>query len=235
MAERALIFSAESIHGLQRALRGEPGGKYQTRRILSFANSSRSDLKSQKPQQEHKQVHEWKGKVIYDGEHRLWCWKEHLFENILLPIQRGDVVRVKETWHHSKLDIGDVRQEQWYSYRADGDEPTDNGGVRPWRSSMFMPRLASRYWLRIAGVRVERLQDITEADAQREGAMFHDGRPVGHHGWRFDFRDVYGTARDAYAATFDRINGRGSWAANPWVAVYEWEKVATSAEEAGRG
>ena len=80
-----------------------------------------------------------------------------------------------------------------------------------WTPSRFMPRAASRITLEITGVRVERLQDISEADALSEGV---DGKSWPQeftkkgHGGRSDFRDVW-----------ESISGPNSWTANPWVWV----------------
>lgn len=85
-----------------------------------------------------------------------------------------------------------------------------------WKPSIHMPRWASRLTLEIVSLRVERLQDITEADAILEGIedkQMVDGVPM----WT--------SAVEAYADLWDSINGEGSWAANPWVWVVEFTAV----------
>lgn len=80
--------------------------------------------------------------------------------------------------------------------------------VRPWGRkfgripSIHMPRDASRITLEVTGVRVERLQAISEADAKAEGSPLTSGS-YSHRGW---YRELWG-----------EINGPGSWDANPWV------------------
>lgn len=76
-----------------------------------------------------------------------------------------------------------------------------------------MPRWASRITLEVVGVRVERLQEISEADAKAEGVTVYDGGVC---------------YRDGYAALWDQINGPGSWAANPWVWVVEFQRLEDS-------
>ena len=81
-----------------------------------------------------------------------------------------------------------------------------------WRPSIFMPRWASRITLEITGVRVERLQEITEKDALAEG--------VG-----------YAITRDCkvpqFARLWDQINGKHApWESNPWVWVVEFKRVS---------
>jgi hypothetical protein len=92
-----------------------------------------------------------------------------------------------------------------------------------WKSSLFMRRTASRILLEIVGVRVEPLQNISEADARAEGACECDpvtGRKVLLAG---------GSQRGSYVLHFrdiwEQINGAGSWEANPWVWVIKFRGV----------
>lgn len=94
-----------------------------------------------------------------------------------------------------------------------------NSGFK-WRPSIHMPRWASRITLEITSVRVERLQDISEADAKAEGA-----------GEAFDTVDGFvehdlGNHRDGFAKLWTEINGPESWAANPWVWALDFRKAA---------
>jgi hypothetical protein len=92
------------------------------------------------------------------------------------------------------------------------------------RPSIFMPRWASRITLEVTGVRVERLQEITEEDAIREGtepAYLADLRPDGllrdgpSHAYRAGFHDLW-----------DSINGKTyPWASNPFVWVIEFRRI----------
>ena len=71
-----------------------------------------------------------------------------------------------------------------------------------WKSSIFMPRWASRITLVISSVRVQRIQDISEEDAIAEGFGMAFGP------------GMFSRAFDSY---WDEINGSGSWSDNPWV------------------
>lgn len=117
--------------------------------------------------------------------------------------QPGDRLWVRETW--APLTVG-------YAYRAD---PVWNGPPADrWRPSIHMPRAASRITLEVTGVRVEKLQDISEADAQAEGAARHISPAAfltGH--------------RQGYRLLWESINGPDSWAANPWVWVIEFKRI----------
>jgi len=89
--------------------------------------------------------------------------------------------------------------------------------------SIHMPRWASRITLAVTDVRVERLQDITEADALAEGIVPVEHRPGGtvrYSGVGAKFGLSQHTARLAYAHLWDSINGEDAWAENPWVAAY---------------
>ena len=124
----------------------------------------------------------------------------------------GDLLWVRETWA-SDVDGCPAG----LSYRADHLDPRGDGPANPmrWRPSIFMPRWASRLTLRIMSVSVERLQEITEEDAMREGvkAEFVSTHPR-----------IY-SYRAPFAELWDSINAeRGfGWDTNPWVWVIGFE------------
>lgn len=94
-----------------------------------------------------------------------------------------------------------------------------------WRPSIFMPRWSSRITLEIVSVRVERLQDISEADAIAEGCVknhngYYWGGPHAVSGLK-----QLATAKSAYNDLWTSINGPGSWEANPWVWVLDFKRV----------
>jgi len=95
-------------------------------------------------------------------------------------------------------------------YWADGNM-TEGDWTRP-RPSIHMPRWASRILLEIVAVRVERLQDISEADAQAEGCPFQN---------MADGPDP----TQWYADLWQQINGPGSWSINPWVWCISFRRI----------
>ncbi len=103
------------------------------------------------------------------------------------------------------------------------------GEKKKWKPSIHMPRIASRILLEIVSVRVERLHEISEADAQAEGVE----RVVVGSGWRRycdpDSEEVgvppCGDARRSFRSLWKYINGDESWNANPWVWVVEFKRV----------
>jgi hypothetical protein len=123
----------------------------------------------------------------------------------------GDRLWVRETWsYHEPHDdcSGKV-------YAA--DQVSISEEMRPqmrWRPSIFMPRWMSRITLEITDVRVERVQDISEADARAEGMRAKTGR-----------REQ--TPQEAFAELWNEINAaRGfGWESNPWVWVVSFKAV----------
>ena len=107
-------------------------------------------------------------------------------------------------------------------YRA-----TYDGGAGPWSPSIHMPRWASRLTLRITDVRVERLQDISEADAQAEGAA----RLVMDDEGKFYERDD-GTYRMGFYGVWEHLNAkRAPWDSNPWVWCLSFFAIRKNIDE----
>lgn len=101
------------------------------------------------------------------------------------------------------------------------------------RPSIFMPRWASRITLEIVSVRVERLQDISNSDCAAEGIQTSNGAGLIDGDTCFHFPEGNGYSRigwHAYKALWESINGKGSWAANPWVWAIEFRRIAPAIE-----
>lgn len=124
---------------------------------------------------------------------------------------KGDLLWCRETW--ASLD---AKPDQPVIYRATADPcyvPSR------WRPSIFMPRWASRITLELTGIRVERVQEITEEDAIAEGVS--ESHSVGRDGI-----GVCHTAKYHYAQLWDKINGkRAPWHVNPWVWVLTFRRI----------
>lgn len=132
-----------------------------------------------------------------------------------------DQLWVRETWQG--LSLGDYLPTKIRSceirYAATdplADLTAEERGY-PWRPSIFMPRWVSRITLTIIDVQVERLQDITEADAVAEGVLKDSD---GYRDYLMPHTQCCNTAKDSFCTLWDSINGHGAWANNPWVAVY---------------
>lgn len=135
--------------------------------------------------------------------------------------QPGDRLWVRETFSEFDTNHGKV---VWY--RAESDDPDYWHGVT-WKPSIFMPRRLSRITLEITGVRVERLQDISEADALAEGVDMDKTitMPFSNAILWASVTLKPRSAQQAYAHLWESINGPGSWAVNPWAWVIEFKRV----------
>lgn len=148
----------------------------------------------------------------------------------------GDRLWVRETW--CPVDDREYDGERWVDYRATPryeashpagwDAAPEDAEALKWRPSIHMPRWASRLTLRVTDVRIERIQDITELDAEAEG-LTKRGKcwNVGAD-WTGDGLDT--TASGAFRMRWDELNfKRGyGWDANPRVWVVSFEREANA-------
>ncbi len=226
-AERPILFSAPMVRAL---LAGE---KTQTRRVVKLLGA---EVIEERPDG-------LDGAVFSQP----WPWSPQYDGWVPCPYGRtGDHLWVKETFAPCTARI----RAGHFHYRADGavgHRVSTNGGdswwtqtghtlglsakdlqgvwVAPpkrWKPSIFMTRAASRITLEVTGVRVERLQEITEADARAEGVERNVDDGVEYFG---PLNHGHVDPRVAYRSLWESINGDGSWAANPWVWVVEFRRV----------
>lgn len=121
------------------------------------------------------------------------------------PYRPGDILWVRETW--SRLETGP------YLYKADNEKPLSYLG---WRPSIHMPREAARIFLRVTGVRVDRLQELTLKDAAMEGMDLQ--------GPMFTkFVELWNSTVPKHPNKFKRYPY--CWEDNPWVWVIEFERI----------
>lgn len=134
------------------------------------------------------------------------------------PICTGDILYVRETWKEAPK--GYYYYEDW--------QKDDIADVTKWKPSIHMPKEAARIWLKVTNVRVERLQEITEVQAKREGIQY-DECPTGF-AWKqeTDMHNCYTTPIGAMQALWNSTIkksdlDRYGWDASPWVWVIEFE------------
>ena len=171
-----------------------------------------------------------------------WFWEADAFE-WQAPAERtgwmahigyapGDRLYVREHWFtwgiFDDLAPSQLTGKEGVSYIADSHE-----GPRPgkFRQGMHMPRWASRITLTVTDERVERLQDISEADCAAEGMpapYLGDGDPP------FEEQSVMVSRWMQYRNLWNRLNGPGSWDANPWVAAYTFTVTLGNIDQVGR-
>ena len=133
----------------------------------------------------------------------------------------GDRIWVRETFNAFWLD-NDVIQEikdgvslasELCDYKADYSDSSKP--AEGWTPSIHMPRWASRILLEITDVRVERLHDMSEADAKAEGAS-----PV-----TYKITPPEAVYRVGFGDIWRGIYGQENWLSNPWVWVIEFKRI----------
>ncbi|WP_147694462.1 hypothetical protein [Vogesella mureinivorans] len=251
MKERPILFSGAMIRAIL------AGQKTQTRRAAKPVKHP--DL----------------GHICTPGALVLEREPQHVIDRACPYGRPGDRLWVRETWgviSHSWNEHGEMTDwipdrpakpirelpfgKCYYTghviYAADGSNQwagDDDGGGEPrsaWHPSIHMPRAASRILLEIVSVRVERLQSISEADAETEGCERLDSERD-ERDWKIcpqcggtrlhsamgggggvifdcDCREC-DTYVKRYRHLWESINGAGSWAANSWVWVVEFKRV----------
>lgn len=148
-------------------------------------------------------------------------------ENFRPKIKTGDRLWVREAWRaDSQLEnISPLQMSRGEPVFYEADQRVRSYGCAMLRagrkrSSIHMPRWASRITLEVTDVRIERLQSISKADAMAEGIEQScpevDPSLWKDYGSELDFDDPV----LSYASLWDSINGSGSWDANPWVVAY---------------
>lgn len=123
-----------------------------------------------------------------------------------LPCEPGDILYVRETW--KKAPNGYYYYEDW--------QRNDIADITKWKPSIHMPKEAARIWLKVMNVRVERLQEITEVQAQAEGC--NSGLLTGACTARGQFEDLWNST--VKKSDIDRYG----WDANLYVWVISFER-----------
>ena len=136
------------------------------------------------------------------------------------PYQPGDILYVRETW-------GEGYEKGTYIYKADDKlanlpEFKDSSKLI-YNPSIHMPKEAARIWLKVTDVRVERLQEITETQAQAEGC--NSGLLTGPCTARGQFENLWNST--IKKSDLDKYG----WSANPLVWVIEFERFEKSGKE----
>lgn len=209
MAIKPILFNTEMVRAIL------DGRKTCTRR-----------LPRKQIEEKYLEYEEWVCAVAPPGS--TWLREKEFYEEYP-PYQLGDILYVRETWERFECwncegdERGNCTKEPkksvldktcgCYMYRA-----TDEiSGDAKWHPSIHMPKKAARIWLKVTDVRVERLQEITEVQAQAEGC--NSGLLTGACTARGQFEDLWNTT--IKKSDLDRCG----WEANPYVFVIEFVKI----------
>ncbi|HDK5223748.1 TPA: hypothetical protein PS698_002154 [Escherichia coli] len=200
MKERGVVFNDDMVRAILE------GRKTQTRRPVKNVRADNC-LVIRKPTKKRNGVYTH---VMDALEHGLCP-----FGNV------GDRICVRETFNAFWLD-NDVIQEikdgvslasELCDYKADYSDSSKP--AEGWTPSIHMPRWASRILLEITDVRVERLHDMSEADAKAEGAS-----PV-----TYKITPPEAVYRVGFGDIWRGIYGQENWLSNPWVWVIEFKRI----------
>lgn len=197
MRERPILFNTEMVKVIL------DGRKTCTRRLVKF-------LPGKNPQ--------WTGYIkdgvmLYNGKNEL-CIRKAQY-------QPGDILYVRETWCSA---YGGEK----YFYLADKLTNREerlllNYDDVKWHPSIHMPKGAARIWLKVIDVRIERLQDITETQAQAEGC--NSGLLTGPCTARGQFEKLWNST--IKKSDTDRYG----WSVNPYVWVIDFERCEKPRKE----
>lgn len=95
-----------------------------------------------------------------------------------------------------------------------------------WNNKMFVIAELMPHRIKITGLRVEQLQDITDEDCLKEGLEFAKGGYYTGYNKETNSRIWLGnTPREAFATLIDKVSGKGTWDSNPYVFVYDFDLI----------
>lgn len=187
-------------------------------------------------------VYEENGKTYVNDNRYMFDFNLNAYIDSHAKYKKGDILYVKETFmeHHTFV-IETTLPNPNILYKADYNE-LDAGmmacGIDQWKPPIHMPKEAARIFLRVTGVRFERLQDIRYHEVYREGiksvdvcnSKCHSTLPcaIKQAGGECYVINAF---KNLHNSTVEKSElDKYGWDANPWVWVYEFEVI--SKEEA---
>ncbi|MCT8874164.1 hypothetical protein [Shewanella xiamenensis] len=237
MKQRPIIFNTEMVRAIL------DGRKTQTRRPMN---------PQPKPDTETSKGGNWFPCAAFQSMVHVEDFKDPLWRGMAsdaCPIcSVGDQLYVRETWYQKGCycmpmwDGADAEDAFWSGtnqakyFASDRIEKVSHKfGEYFWRKrpSIHMPRWAARIILEVTDIRVERLNDISEQDAIKEGCNAIEG--CKWHTFEEADRGIPmhdHTAKDAFWAKWESIYGYQSWQSNPWVWVIDFKVISTTGGEA---
>jgi hypothetical protein len=209
MRERPILFSSAMVRAIL------DGTKTQTRRKVRLIGADTIEDRGKGPNEfpwpRSVELDGCDYRTVLTGGTRLWVRETW---GLYRPTDFTD-------WHRGSLAGASELPWGWeLDYRADWG-PSQDGCF--WRPSIHMPRWASRITLEVVSVRVERLQDISNADAKAEGIERNVDDGVRYWG---PLGKGHVDPRVAFRGLWEETYGTEAWALNPWVWVVTFRRVA---------
>ncbi len=188
MKEKPIIFNTEMVRAIM------AGNKTQTRRIVKKEFS----ICEYEPDLWHWQTIKKDGWISHTGNRESFIKKFCNYEI-------GQTLWVRETWQE-----GNILNDYYYKALC----AQWSGDLKKWKPSIFMPRKAARIFLKIKEIRIEKIQDITLQDIEREGI-------------KIEQLDRHDTIIDNFIKLWDSINKKRGygWEQNCYVWVYDFEAM----------
>lgn len=219
---KGIMFTEPLFH---KVVKGE---KTQTRRIIAPQPFIKNDWFI-------KEIDGWKNAPYAVVEKYENCEPERYeIHQLLKPKYKvGEIVYLKEPhilYDEQNQELRTNASGIQFAYKYGNNIPIEEitgKSDSKWSNKLFMPASAARHFIKITAVRAERLQDISEEDCFKEGIEYSpEAVPIGYpFGAEFPYNNGfhnYTTAKEAYAALIDKINGKGTWESNPWVWIYSF-------------
>lgn len=157
------------------------------------------------------------------------CFLTHENKYVKPRHKVGDILYLKEPYKKWTRGLSEGRHTS-ILYKYGEETPCEIVGVdggsyyTDWKNKLFMPAYAARHYIKIASVRAERLQDISNEDCIKEGITLD--MAMSANGWVPTYNDPDSGGEPNYIAAYecliDSINGKGTWDSNPWVWVYDY-------------
>lgn len=175
-------------------------------------------------------------RLVSDRLWEIWTDYDDFCNSVIGGIARGGISVSREYYHECdffkdkcRYKVGEiVAVAQCYNDVV--REFTDLAFVPGSTNKLFVRAELMPHQIRITGIRCERLQDISDDDCFREGIIesWYESTDTTTYGYADEKKGTaveFDTPRKAFASLIDRVSGKGTWASNPWVVVYEFELV----------
>lgn len=164
--------------------------------------------------------------MVFDGPVEFQSFEDAMISKARYKV--GEIVAVAQAYKDAWVEWQNLWEKSndpnnWHTPDAMLGDQADT--TRGWSNKMFVKADLMPHQIYITNVKVERLQDISDEDCLKEGIIKHHRGSEEYSVFSFTNAPViFGTAQAAFAALI-RVNGKGTWKANPWVFVYSFELV----------